>query len=111
MNLEISACELGGCVIAVVRGECDVVTAPVLRERLLGLLAGRSTTLLLDLSGLDFLDCAGARVLLATGRRAALLGGALAIVAPAPPVARLLRLTGLDERLTVFPATGLALAA
>jgi anti-anti-sigma factor len=94
-----------------VRGECDITMAPVLREQLLGLLARQSATMVLDLSGLDFVDCAGARVLLATGRRAALLGGTMVIAAPTPPVARLLRLTGLDRQLTVFPTAGAALAA
>lgn len=85
-----------------VRGECDIVAAPVLRERLLGLLAGKAAVLGPDLSGLDFLDRAGARVVLAAGHCAALPGGALAIAAPTPPVARLLPLTSLDRHLTIF---------
>ena len=94
-----------------VRGDCDLTTATQLRERLLDMLAWQSATMVLDLSGVDFLDCAGVRALLAASRRAELLGGMLVVAAPSPQVARLFQLTGLDHDLTVRPGIGTALAA
>ncbi len=111
MDLELSTRGKDGCVIVRIRGECDIATTPGLRESLLGTLATQSARMVLDLSELDFLDCAGATVLMATARRATLLGGALALAAPAAQVARLLRLTGLDQHLAIFPTTGRALVA
>jgi anti-sigma B factor antagonist len=97
-------------VIVEVHGECDITSAPVLRERLLGVLARRSAWIVLDLSGLGFLDCAGAGALLAVSRRAMLLGGTLAIVAPAIAVARLLQLTDLDRHLLILSGVDAATA-
>ena len=109
MDLKLSTRGKDGCVIVRIRGECDIATTPGLRESLLGTLATQSARIVLDLSELDFLDCAGATVLMATARRATLLGGALALAAPTAQVARLLRLTGLDQHLAIFPTTGGAL--
>lgn len=82
-----------------------------INEQLLGMLARESARMVVDLSGLEFLDCAGAGALVAVSRRAMLLGGTLAIAAPRAPVARLLQLTGLDQHFAVFPSSPPALAA
>ncbi|HUN32001.1 MAG TPA: STAS domain-containing protein [Trebonia sp.] len=111
MDLELSARGDDGCVVVVARGECDIASVSLLREQLLGALARMSARMVVDLSGLVFLDCAGASALLAASRRAILLGGTLAIAAPSAPVARLLQLTGLDRHFAVYPSTALALAA
>ena len=111
MDLKLSTRGKDGCVIVRIRGECDIATTPGLRESLLGTLATQSARVVLDLSELDFLDCAGAAVLMATARRATLLGRALALAAPTAQVARLLRLTGLDQHLVIYPTTGEALFA
>lgn len=102
MNFEISVRRGDGCIVVAVRGECDILTAPLLRERLLEL-AGQSARMVVDLSGLEFLDCAGLRALLVGRRCVELLGGALVITAPSPPVTRVLQLTGLDRDLTIVP--------
>jgi hypothetical protein len=50
-------------------------------------------------------------VLVGTNRRATLLGGFLRLVGPiAPPVARALRITGLDLQLDIFPTLSAAIA-
>jgi anti-anti-sigma factor len=109
LKLAIRSCR-NRYVIVEVRGECDITSAPVLREWLLGVLARKSAWIVLDLAGLGFLDCAGAGALLAASRRAALLGGTLAIVAPATPVARLLQLTDLDRHLLILSGLDAATA-
>jgi anti-sigma B factor antagonist len=111
MVLELSDSGNCGCVLVVARGECDITNASLLREQLLGMLARESARMVVDLSGLEFLDCAGAGALVAVSRRAMLLGGTLAIAAPRAPVARLLQLTGLDQHFAVFPSSPSALAA
>ncbi|HVT70203.1 MAG TPA: anti-sigma factor antagonist [Trebonia sp.] len=111
MDFELSVSPVDGCVVVIIRGECDVTNAGRLREALLALLARRSARMVLDLSRVSFLDCAAARALVAASRRARLLGGSLAVAAPTASAARLLQLTGLGARLTIYPATDVALAA
>jgi anti-anti-sigma factor len=92
------------------RDALDVAAAPALRERLIGLLRPGMRLLVLDLSRVPSCDSAGLAVLIGAQRRARLLGVVLRLAAPSPPVAKLLRLTGLDHSLTICPDLSGALA-
>ncbi len=92
------------------RGALDVTAVPALRERLIGLLHPGASLLVLDLSRVPSCDSAGLAVLIGTQRRARLLGIVMRLAAPSLPVAKLLRLTGLDHNLTIFPDLRSALA-
>ena len=92
------------------RDALDAAAAPALRERLIGLLRPGMRLLVLDLSRVRSCDSAGLAVLVGAQRRARLLGIVLRLAAPSPPVAKLLRLTGLDHSLTICPDLGSALA-
>src|SRR5271166_4514768 len=92
------------------RGALDVGAAPALRERLIGMLHPGMRLLVLDLSRVPSCDPAGLAVLIGTQRRARLLGIVMRLAAPSLPVAKLLRLTGLDRNLTIFPDLRSALA-
>jgi len=85
------------------RGALDVAAAPALRERLIGLLHPGMSLLVLDLSRVQSCDPAGLAVLIGTQRRARLLGILVRLAAPSLPVAKLLRLTGLDRSFTICP--------
>ncbi len=84
-------------------GALDLAAAPALRERLIGVLHRGTGLLILDLSRVLSCDVSGLAVLIGTQRRARLLGGAVRLVAPSPPVAKLLRSTGLDRSFTIYP--------
>ena len=91
--------EHGGKVVLSVRGEVDISTSPklheVIREQL------RSRPVLLDLSGLSFMDSSGVRVIDAALRDAHNEGRALTIGAELPSSVRLVfDLTGLSDVLT-----------
>ncbi len=92
-------------------GALDVAAAPALRERLIGLLHTGTPLLVLDLSRVPSCDSAGLAVLVGAERRARMLGIAMRLAAPSVPVAKLLRLTGLDRNLAVYPDLHGALAA
>jgi anti-sigma B factor antagonist len=111
VDLELSTRTLDDYVVAELRGELDFNTAPALKEDLLAILAQRGTRIILDLSALAFMDAAGLRVILAAGRRASLLGGTLSLAAPQQIVARILQVTGLDQRFAIFPTVAEAAAA
>lgn len=96
--------------IAMLRGEIDIMSASGLRERLLGVLHETMKPLVLDLSGVRFCDAAGLAVLVATQRRATLVGITVCLADPPLQVAKILRMTGLDRSLAVHPTLTDALA-
>ena len=67
--------------------------------------------LVIDLSAVSYADASGLAVLVATGRRAGLLGGLLRLAAPAPAVAKVLRITGLHQLLDIFPTVQAAITS
>jgi anti-anti-sigma factor len=80
-----------------VRGEVDAHTADALRQHLEGVAAG--TPVLLDLSGVGFMDSSGLRVLIAAKRRASEAGGDLRVVAASRPLTRLFEIAGVADHL------------
>lgn len=118
MDLELSATALAlsaespghGYVVAALRGECDVTNVHLLREHLLNLLDGQAPRVILDLAGLSFIDASGVNVLIAADLRARELGVTLAVAAARNVVARVLSLTGLDQRLAVYATAAEAVA-
>src|SRR5580658_7113229 len=104
-NLSLTArTERGGYVIAALRGELDIASAPRLREQLLGLFRPPVSRLIIDLSAVGYADASGVAVLVGTGRRAGLLGGWLRLAAPSPEVARVLSATGIGQPPGISPA-------
>ncbi len=99
----------GGYVIAALRGELGIASAPALREQLLSLLRPAASQLIIDLSAVEHADASGLAVLVGTGRRAGLLGGSLRLAAPSPEVARVLSATGLNQHLDIFPTVRAAI--
>ena len=109
--LELTDRMLHGCVIVQARGDVDFGSAPDLHRRLSAILTSRAPAVVLDLSRLMFLDCAGLEVLVTASRRAASQGTGLALAAPRPTVTRLLGITGLDRHFTIFPTVAKAVTA
>lgn len=99
----------GGYVVAELRGELGIASAPVLREQLHDLLRAASHVIL-DLSAVGHADPSGLAVLVGSGRRARLLGGSLRVAAPSPEVAKILSATGMDQHLNIFPTVRAAIA-
>jgi anti-sigma B factor antagonist len=91
-----------GYTVATISGDLDIAGVPALREQLLGALGPHASRMIIDLSGVTFCDASGLAVLVGVGRRARLLDGVLRLAAPALPVARVLRLTGLDLHFRIF---------
>ncbi len=94
----------GGTIVAI-SGEVDVCTEAPLQQALLRIIRECSARLMLDLSGVSFMDCAGLRALLATRRRAELRGGCLRLIAASAAVRRIIELTGAQEALAMERST------
>ena len=83
-------------------GDIDYDTAPALRRTLAAEL-GKHREVVLDLSQVTFMDCAGLSAVVHAHGQADRRGGRLVLRGAGPPVIRLLKLTGLDHCLTVDP--------
>jgi anti-sigma B factor antagonist len=88
--------EQGHSVLAVT-GDVDVYSAPALGRRLTGLLDSGERRLVVDLSGVDFLDSTGLGVLVAALNRCRDEGGSLSLVCSKPSILKLFAITGLDQ--------------
>jgi anti-sigma B factor antagonist len=83
-------------------GELDIATAGTLERTLLEAEHGDAETIVLDLSGLEFIDSTGLRLVIDANERCGGPGGRLRLIAGAPAVERLLDLVGLRERLPLI---------
>ena len=90
-----------GVTIATLEGDLDIAATPVLRERLLSMLGPGVRLLVIDLSGVAFCDVSALAVLIGMQRRARGLGITVRLAAPRPQLAKLLRVTGLDQHFTI----------
>ena len=93
-----------------VNGELDLATAGSLAARGCAAIAGHTRLLLLDLTCLTFCDARGVSALVRIANHADTTGCRYGLIAPQPPVAKLLRITRLDQRMPVFITVGDALA-
>lgn len=80
-------------------GELDMSTADVLDRELARVAEAEPERIVLDLSGLDFLDSSGLRSLLRAHTRAREDGGRLTLLRGRPEVQRVFEVTATDELL------------
>lgn len=78
-------------------GEIDVGSVGRLRPALRDLVVDGSANLLLDLSGVAFMDSAGLGVLVGIQKQVRIFRGSLTVVAPSRSVRRIFELTSLDK--------------
>ena len=97
--LAITTKQHGRQLVLRLQGELDISDVDSLRQVLDGLLERAPQTLVVDLAGLGFADCAGLSVFVAARTRLAAQGHQLILINAQPVVRRLLAVTGLD---TIF---------
>ena len=97
--LDVSTGELNRAPVVALRGELDISTAPLAEEQLRQAEAGHPPRLVLDLSGLTFLDSSGLRLVLEADARARRDGRRLVVVRGPAEVQRVFRVTLLENRL------------
>jgi anti-anti-sigma factor len=90
-----------GRAVVQVCGELDLNTAPQLRDALTELLDGGATELIVDLSGVSFLDSSGINVLIRAAKRLSDGGGTLRLRSPSSQARNVLEMTGLLEAMPV----------
>jgi anti-anti-sigma factor len=95
-GVELKAGVRDDFVVVVLRWDLDV-TGAADAEAAIAALVAPGQTLIIDISALDFMDCASLRALLRVQTLARRGGGDVILAAPQPHVLRLLALTGTDE--------------
>jgi anti-anti-sigma factor len=83
-------------------GELDHTTAGILDRELKKAEASSVRQIILDLSGVDFIDSAGLKTLVIAARRSQAHSNRFAVAPGAGQVAKMLRLTGIGEILTLI---------
>jgi anti-anti-sigma factor len=93
------------------RGEIDILAAQELHPHLDAVTGRLESDLVIDLTPVEFFDCAGLRLLYRARRRVLARGGELRLVCCDRMVLRILRITGLAELLPPAPSLQEALDA
>ncbi len=86
-----------GTATLVISGEIDLACADELREQLHAITATGSSTGVVDLSGVTFLDSSGLGVLIAAKKRAVATDADLALAHPSAACRSVLSLSGADQ--------------
>jgi anti-anti-sigma factor len=97
----LCVCPGDGGTIVRIAGEIDVCVADRLQELLLRILRAHGPRLLLDLSAVSFIDCAGLRAVTLTLRYAERHGCSLHLVAASAMTRRIITLTGMEDVLPI----------
>jgi anti-sigma B factor antagonist len=84
------------------RGEIHLTTAPRLADHLTDAIEIGKTAIVVDMSGVEFIDSTGLSVLLNGLRLAGQRKGRLALVCTNPTVLRLFQITNLDSTFDIF---------
>jgi anti-sigma B factor antagonist len=109
LSVSITTERDGEAVIFRLRGSLDIATSPSVRAALLEGADGNHEVIV-DLSGLEFLDSTGLGALIGAQRRALEQGGHVRLVINEGPIARLLNITGLVRVFSVYHSLEAALS-
>ena len=101
-NVELSAGGHGGHAVVTLSGELDLAYAPAVASLLIAAVAACGPSIIVDLAGLEFIDCAGLGVLVRVLKWIRASGGDMYLAAPRQCVRNLLSLTGLIEAFSVY---------
>ncbi len=96
MMLGITQKNKDGWVVLELSGEIDMSTGPQLRQTIVQRVQEGDIKIILDLSGIDFVDSTGLGVLIGGLKRTRSHGGDLQCVGLTEPLKEMFKLTGLD---------------
>lgn len=97
MDLELAATDEGGRAVLALTGAVDVESRVKLRAACMETLDEGPVGLVLDMSGVTFMDSTGIGALVEVGRSAQDAGVTFTIRRPSPRVVRILQATGLID--------------
>ena len=95
-DVRISVQRGDGQATVTVEGEVDVATAPTLRDELYRLIDQGTSTIVVDLQGMDFIDSTGLGVFVGALKRAREGGGGIELKGLQPSARKVFDITGLS---------------
>lgn len=110
-DLKIDVADRGKWSVITVAGEVDLSSSPALREEFLRLVGLGRYQVIVDLSGVEFLDSTGLGVLVAGLKRLRDNGGDLVLAGPEPRILRLFEITGLTKVFVIHASVEEAVGA
>ncbi len=93
----------GAVAILAVAGVIDMFTVPQFKAALSAAIAGKPTSLIVDLSDIEFLSSAGMSALVWIHNQADEAGIGFGVAADSPSTSRVIRLVGLAHALNLHP--------
>lgn len=96
-NLHVDADREPDATIVRLKGEVDLRTSPQLRGAFLDLLDEKPARIILDLTGVSYIDSSGVGTIVELKRRAAKTGSTIVLVGLQPRVQSLFEITKLDK--------------
>jgi anti-sigma B factor antagonist len=111
LRLGIDVQHVSGLPVLSVTGEIDIYTAPLFKQAVVNLVSEQNRHIIIDLSGVTFMDSSGFGTLLGATRRLRPSGGGLHLAAPNSTIQRMLRLTRLDSIMDIHPTRDEAVRA
>jgi anti-sigma B factor antagonist len=103
-NVELSVGDVGGHAVVALYGELDLAAAPSAASHLIAAVAACGPSIIVDLAGLEFVDCSGLGVLVRVLRWVRECGGDMSLAAPQQQVRRVLEIVGLIDAFSVYPS-------
>jgi anti-sigma B factor antagonist len=97
--------------VVILEGEIDIYSAPEFKEVLVNGIEGGAKRVIVDLSGVTFIDSTALGVLVSGAKRVRPRNGNLDIVCTDENIIRIFEITGLDRIFGIFPSRGEALKA
>ncbi|MEU6366518.1 STAS domain-containing protein [Streptomyces sp. NPDC046931] len=110
-GLTITSAPVDGVSVITVRGEIDHHTGGALSDALSLPEGAAASRMVVNLSGVTFMDSSGINILIAARNAADGAGGWLRLAGPTESVLRTLQLVGLDEIINCYPTLRDALNA
>jgi anti-sigma B factor antagonist len=102
VDLLLSARSGRGCTVVEVRGDLDMATAPQLRESLQQRVNVGDRQVVVDLSGVGFMDSSALGVLVVMFKALRVVGGRLSLAAVQPVVYSVLAVTSVNRVIDIY---------
>ncbi len=111
VDIRVTSRDVGPHTVVEVEGEIDVSTADALRDEISAVLDRERADLVVDLTGVRFMDSTGLGVLVGTLKKVRLQGGTLQLVINSERLLKVFRITALLQVFTVHDTLEAALDA
>jgi anti-sigma B factor antagonist len=110
-NVDLSIGGHSGRTVVALHGELDLADAPAVASRLIAAVAVCGPSIIVDLAGLEFIDCCGLGVLMRVLKLSRAVGGDLYLAAPQRCVSTVLSAAGIIDVFSIYPSVEQAVSA